>query len=108
MTKTSQQLRQLARREALSMVNAKRADRLAREKRLEALAVAVTEAMVQRRELEGVIGERLIEMTEVEGLPLREVVDWCGLLSVSEAQRLLAAATVRRTEVEDPPVSPAS
>ena len=99
-TKTSRHLEQSARREALSMVTAKRAERLEREKRLEVLAVAVTAAMVQRRDLEHIVGARLVDMTEVEGLPLREAVEWCSLLSVSDAQRLYAAAVANRTASE--------
>ena len=92
MAKSSRQIEQLARREAQSAVSAKRQERLAREKRLEAAAVTITAALVQRRELERVVGESLIVMTRAEGLRLREAVEWCDLLTYSEAQRLHAAA----------------
>lgn len=94
--RTSRQLEQMARREALSLVSSKRAERVAREKRLDGLAVAVTAALVQRRELDRTIGSRLVEMTEEEGLALREAIEWCGLLSLPEAQRLHSAALGER------------
>lgn len=89
---TTRQMQQRARREALSAVSAKRQQRLAREKRLESAAVAITAALVQRRELERVVGENLVAMTRTEGLRLREAVEWCDLLTYAEAQRLHAAA----------------
>lgn len=90
--RTNRQLEQMARREALSLVSSKRAERVTREKRLDDLAVAVTAALVQRREIDRTIGIRLVEMTQDEGLQLREAAEWCGLLSLQEAQRLHAAA----------------
>ncbi|GAC1378517.1 MAG: hypothetical protein NVSMB48_00100 [Marmoricola sp.] len=99
-TKTTRQLEQLARREALSLVSEKRAARLAREKRLNGLAVTATAALVQRRDLERIIGEVLAEMTGEEGLQLREAIEWCGLLSLSEAQRLHSAAMADATKTE--------
>lgn len=95
-SKRGRQSAQLARREALSLVGAKRLERAAREKRLDVLAVSVTTALVQRRELDRLVGESLVEMTESEGLSLREAVGWCDLISMSEAQRLHADAMVRR------------
>lgn len=92
MARSSRQIEQQARREALSAVSAKRQERFAREKRLEAAAVAITAALVQRRELERLVGENLMAMTQAEGLRLREAVEWCDLLSYAEAQRLHAAA----------------
>lgn len=89
---TTRQMQQRARREALSAVSAKRQQRLAREKRLESAAVAITAALVQRRELERVVGENLVATTRTEGLRLREAVEWCDLLTYAEAQRLHAAA----------------
>lgn len=94
--RTSRQLQQAARREALSLVSSKRAERVAREKRLDGLAVAVTAALVQRREIDRIIGTRLLEMTEDEGLQLREAIEWCGLLSLQEAQRLHSVAVAER------------
>jgi hypothetical protein len=92
MAKSSREIEQQARREAQSAVSAKRQERLAREKRLEGAAVAITAALVQRRELERVVGESLVAMTRTEGLRLREAVEWCDLLTYAEAQRLHAAA----------------
>lgn len=86
----------MARREALSLVSSKRAERVAREKRLDGMAVAVTAAMVQRREIDRTIGAMLVEMTDDEGLQLREAIEWCGLLSLQEAQRLHSAAVAER------------
>ena len=94
--RTSRQLEQMARREALSLVSSKRADRVSREKRLDGLAIAVTAALVQRREIDRTIGARLVEMTEGEGLQLREAIERCGLLSLQEAQRLHSAAVAER------------
>ena len=101
-SRTSRQTEQMARREALSLVNSKRAERAAREKRLDALAVAVTAALVQRREIDRAIGARLVEMTKDEGLQLREAIEWCGLLSLPEAQRLHAVALAERTGSVEP------
>lgn len=85
-------MEQQARREALSAVSAKRQERCAKDKRLESSAVAITAALVQRRELERLVGENLITMTRTEGLRLRDAVEWCDLLTYTEAQRLHAAA----------------
>lgn len=92
MGKTSRQIAQQARREAHSAVSAKRQERLAREKRLEVTAVTITAALLQRRELEHIVGKSLVVMTQTEGLRLREAVGWCDLLTYSEAQRLHGAA----------------
>lgn len=92
MPMSNRQLAQQARREALSAVSARRQERLAREKRLESAAVAITAALVQRRELERLVGQNLVAMTRAEGLRLREAVEWCDLLTYAEAQRLHAAA----------------
>lgn len=89
---SSRHIEQQARREAQSAVSAKRQERFAKEKRLELVAVAITSALVQRRELERLVGESLVVMTQTEGLRLREAVEWCDLLTYSEAHRLHAAA----------------
>ena len=98
--KAKRQLEQIARREALSLVSEKRAARLAREKRLNGLALTATAALVQRRELERTIGEVLVEMTDDGGLQLREAVEWCGLLSLPEAQRLHSVARADAKKAE--------
>ena len=68
----------------------KRADR---ERRLEALAVAVLTALGERdalvRDAERRAAEALQTMTDQEGLSLREAVDWCGsAVTVREVTRL--------------------
>lgn len=98
MAMSSRQIAQQARREALSAVSAKREERLAREKRLESAAVGITAALVQRRELERLVGEYLVAMTQTEGLRLREAVEWCDLLTSAEAQRLRATALADETK----------
>ena len=98
---TATTARQAARREAMSLVSSKRSERIAREKRIDALAIAVTTAMVERRGLEDVIGAKLLEMTEVEGLQLRDAIEWCGLLTLAEAQRLHSSALADRKPSDD-------
>ena len=86
-------MRQAARRWALvaqAVLRKKRADR---ERRLEALAVAVLTALGERdalvRDAERRAGEALQTMTDQEGLSLREAVDWCGsAVTVREVTRL--------------------
>jgi hypothetical protein len=68
--------------------------RTIRERRLEALAVAVLTALGERdalvREAERRAGQELRRMTDEEGLSLREAVDWCGSgVTVREIARLL-------------------
>src|ERR1035437_3112252 len=77
-----QSIRQEARRAALDVTSKRRRGRAAREKRLEDLAVRVLVA-VGERDAAGVdaerrAGEALREMTEDEGLSVREAVEWCG------------------------------
>lgn len=98
---SNRQIEQRARREAQAAVSAKRQERLAKEKRLEALAVAVTAAMAQRRELDRLVGETLLCMTKSEGLDLREAVGWCDLITIVEARRLRAAVLVERSATAD-------
>lgn len=93
MAMSSRQLEQRARREALAAVSAKRRARQLKEKRLQALAVIVTTGMVQRREIEQRVGEALGVMTAVEGLSLREAVDWCDLITVADARRFCHRST---------------
>lgn len=93
MAGNGRQLEQRARREALVAVSAKRRARELKEKRLEALAVIVTTGMVQRREIEQRVGEALALMTAVEGLSLREAVEWCDLITVAEARRFCDGST---------------
>src|SRR5450759_4048836 len=88
-----QSIRQEARRAALDAQSKRRRGRAAREKRLEDLAVRVLVAVgdgdaavvdAERR-----AGEALREMTEDEGLSVREAVEWCGdEITTREATRL--------------------
>src|SRR5450759_102994 len=77
-----QSIRQEARRAALEAQSKRRRERAEREKRLENLAVRVLvavgarEAAVVDAELRA--GQALREMTEDEGLSVREAVEWCG------------------------------
>ena len=90
---SQQTIKQRARRKAHDAVARQRKERAERERRLENLAVQVLTA-VEERDAAGADTERragaaLREMTEVEGLTLREAVDWCGEeISVREATRL--------------------
>jgi hypothetical protein len=91
----SQQLaRQAARRSALDAQAVLRKERADRERRLEALAVAVLTALGERdalvRDAELRAGQALRTMTDYEGLSVREAVDWCGSgVTVREITRLL-------------------
>jgi len=88
-----QSIRQAARRAALDAQSKRRRGRAAREKRLEDLAVRVLVAVRERdaavAEAERRAGEALREMTEDEGLSVREAVEWCGdEITTREATRL--------------------
>src|SRR5829696_7739947 len=75
-------VRQAARRSALDAQAVLRKERADRERRLEALAVAVMTALGERdgavRDAERRAGEALQTMTEDEGLSVREAVLRCG------------------------------
>jgi hypothetical protein len=77
-----QSIRQEARRAALDAQSKRRRDRAEREKRLECLAVRVLVAIRERDaaviEADRRAGKALREMTEDEGLSVREAVEWCG------------------------------
>src|ERR1035437_850205 len=88
-----QSIRQEARRAALDVTSKRRRGRAAREKRLEDLAVRVLVAVGERDaavvDAERRAGEALREMTEDEGLSVREAVEWCGdEITAREATRL--------------------
>jgi hypothetical protein len=99
---SQQSMRQAARRSALDAQAALRKERADRERRREALAVAVLTALGERdalvRDAERRAGQALRTMTEDEGLSLREAVEWCGsgALTVREVTRL-------RQLAHDPP-----
>jgi hypothetical protein len=89
-----QSARQAARRSALVAQAVRRKERADRQRRLEALAVAVLTALGER---DGAVGEAekraaeaLRTMTDEEGLSVGEAVDWCGSggLAAREVTRL--------------------
>src|SRR6187200_2276326 len=91
---SQQAMRQAARRSALDAQAALRKERADRQRRLEALEVAVLTALGERdalvRDAERRAGQALRIMTDEEGLSLREATDWCGSgLTVREITRLL-------------------
>ena len=93
MGERQQSVRQRARRSALDSQSAMRARRAERERRCSALAVAVATALAERDAvvagLERRAGEAIVQLTDVEGLSLREAVRWCGdALSFRDAARL--------------------
>jgi hypothetical protein len=88
-----QSIRQEARRAALDVQSKKRRERAEAEKRLEGLAVRVLVAVRERdaavADAERKAGQALREMTENEGLSMREAVEWCGdEITSREATRL--------------------
>ena len=88
-----QSIRQAARRAALDAQSKRRRERAEREKRLEGLAVRVLIAVREREaavaDAERRAGTALREMTEDEGLSVREAVEWCGEeFTTREATRL--------------------
>src|ERR1035438_2569541 len=88
-----QSIRQEARRAALDVQSKWRRERADREKRLEALAVRVLIAVRERQaamaDADRRAGKALRDMTEGEGLSVREAVKWCGdEITTREATRL--------------------
>src|SRR5215210_3092547 len=79
---SQQSVRQAARRSALDAQAARRKERADRERRLEALAVAVMTALGERdgavKDAERRAGEARRTMSDDEGLSVREAVEWCG------------------------------
>jgi hypothetical protein len=91
---SQQAMRQAARRSALDAQAILRKERADRERRLEALAVAVLTALGERdalvRDAERRATQAVRTMIDDEGLSLREAVDWCGIsVTVRELARLL-------------------
>src|SRR5829696_10445934 len=91
---SQQSVRQAARRSALDARAVRRKERADRERRLEALAVAVLTALGERdalvQDAERRAGQALRTMTNDEDLSLREAVEWCGSgVTVREITRLL-------------------
>ena len=90
---SQQSVRQEARRSALDAQAARRKERADRERRLEALAVAVLTALGERdgavKDAERRAGEALRAMSVDEGLSVREAAEWCGTgITVREVTRL--------------------
>jgi hypothetical protein len=90
---SQQSVRRAARRSALDAQAARRRERADRERRLEALAVAVLTALGERdravKDAEMRAGEALRAMSVDEGLSVREAVEWCGTgITVREVSRL--------------------
>ena len=88
-----QSIRQVARRAALEAQSTTRRERAEKDKRLQALAVQVLVAVGERdqavTDAERRAGQALRQMTEDEGLTVREAVHRCGdQISVREATRL--------------------
>jgi hypothetical protein len=86
-------VRRAARRSALDAQAVLRKERADRERRLEALAVAVLTAIGERdsliRNAERRAAQALRLMTDQEGLSIRDVVEWCGgAITRREATRL--------------------
>lgn len=82
-----------ARKAARDAQSKRREAARSREKRIEDLAVTVMVAVAERDQVveqaERRAGEALQEMTDTEGLSLREAVEWCGdALDEREATRL--------------------
>jgi len=90
---SQQTMRQKARRDARTVTSKRRAALLERARRLEDLAVQVMTAIGERdaavAAAEQRAGNALREMTMVQGVTLREAVEWCGdQIGVREATRL--------------------
>jgi hypothetical protein len=101
-----QSIRQEARRAALDAQSKRRRDRAEREKRLECLAVRVLVAIRERDaaviEADRRAGKALREMTEDEGLSVREAVEWCGdEITTREATRLCRIVNGDGSEVDN-------
>ncbi|GAB7007160.1 hypothetical protein JCM18899A_46340 [Nocardioides sp. AN3] len=91
--KSKQALRADARRAAREGQSRRRVEQRAKDLRLEDLAVTVIAALAERDQVVGEAedraGEALVQMTQVEGLSLREATQWCeGTVDLAEATRL--------------------
>jgi hypothetical protein len=103
---SQQSVRQAARRSALDAQAARRKQRADRERRLEALAIAVLTALGERdalvRDAELRAGQALWTMTDDEGLSVREAVACCGSgVAVREVPRLRQLARDRQATAAD-------
>lgn len=97
---SQQTMRQQARRDARTVTSKRRAALMERARRLEDLAVLVVTALGERdmavAKAEQRAGCALREMTAVEGVTLREAVEWCG-----DKVGLREAARLCRRQIED-------
>jgi hypothetical protein len=95
---SQQTIKQQARRAAREMTVKRRKEHEERERRVIDLAERVMVAIGERdaavAETEKRAGEALRELTEREGMPLGEAVEWCGeTLTMREATRLRRIAS---------------
>ena len=101
-----QSIRQEARRAALDAQSKRRRERAEREKRLDYLAVRVLVAIRERDaavvEADRRVGKAIREMTEDEGLSVREAIEWCGgEVTLREATRLRRLAEDNGADGDD-------
>ncbi|MEZ0579128.1 hypothetical protein [Nocardioides sp. MH1] len=95
---SQQTIKQQARRTAREMAEKRRKQREERERRVidlaERVMVAIGERDAAMAATEKRAGEALRELTEREGMPLGEAVQWCGeTITVREATRLRRLAS---------------
>lgn len=92
---SQQSIKQEARRMAREMAKKRRREQADRERRMSDLAEQVMVALGERdlavEEAERRAGKALREWIDVEGLPVVEAVEWCGV-SVREVKRLRCLA----------------
>jgi len=110
---SQQSIRQEARRAALNVRSRRRRESAEREKRLEDLAVRVLVAVRERDaalvEAELRAGNALRQMTQDEGLSVREAVEWCGdEITTREATRLSRLVEREDDQVGEPKVDDAN
>jgi hypothetical protein len=96
----TKEIRQKARRTAQDVLAEQRRQRLALERRRDALASTVMVALAERdalaRDAEERAGRALNELTAT-GLSLKEAASWCAGLADKEAHRLSRLATATAT-----------
>jgi len=99
---SQQTIKQRARRQALDVAARYRRQLVEREKRLKNLAIQVLTALGERdaavAATERRAGAALQQMTDTEGLTLRQATEWCDELSVREATRLRRLADDTATD----------
>ncbi len=109
---SDQSVRQQTRRAALEAPRSMRRERRAQERRLQALGVYAATALTQRDaailRYETRAGEALRQMTQDEGLKLRDAARWAGGMSIREASRLRSRAVKAKGENPDGPLTDGS